>query len=238
MGATSLTTLPRPAGNPSRVGPPTSLGRVINDKGTVPETTASFSGKEAAFIWSIWHKAVAVNEWRARIAPASISKQCVFCLPNTSETVKHKFWDCIQARRTWRWATHIMHELCGVRTGHLDSFNWKQGIFGERIPFKFRKMTKIWHLLRGTTLWTIWVERNDKVFNQEQWHVSKMKAHIWNTLLMYAHMAWQRVLKLIKISRFSALALLQIFDRTWGARQVLCRKNRLAIEWNWKRNTR
>ena len=57
------------------------------------------NGKEAAFSWSIWHKAVAVNEWRARIAPASISKQCVFCMPNTSESVKHKFWDCIQARR-------------------------------------------------------------------------------------------------------------------------------------------
>jgi hypothetical protein len=37
-------------------------------------------------------------EWRARIAPASISKQCIFCLPNTSESVKHKFWDCIQVR--------------------------------------------------------------------------------------------------------------------------------------------
>lgn len=36
------------------------------------------SGKEVAFVWSIWHKAVDVNEWRARIAPASISKQCVF----------------------------------------------------------------------------------------------------------------------------------------------------------------
>ena len=171
--------------------------------------------KEAAFIWSIWHKAVAVNEWRARIAPASISKQCIFCLPNTSESVKHKFWDCIQARRTWRWTTYIMHELCGVRTGHLDSFNWKQSLFGERIPFKFRKVVKIWHFLRGTTLWTIWVERNDKVFNQEQWHESKMKSRIWDTLLMYAHTVWQRVLKLIKISRFSAVALLQNFDRTW-----------------------
>ena len=40
---------------------------------------------------SIWHKAVAVNEWRARIAPASISKQCIFCISNTSESVKHKF---------------------------------------------------------------------------------------------------------------------------------------------------
>ena len=66
------------------------------------------AGKEAAFMWSIWHKAVAVNEWRARIAPASISKQCVFCMPNTSESIKHKFWDCIQARRAWRY-TYITH---------------------------------------------------------------------------------------------------------------------------------
>jgi hypothetical protein len=142
------------------------------------------------------------------------------------------------ARRAWKWTTYIVHELCGVRTGHLDSFNWKQAIFGERIPYKFRKMTKIWHLLRGITLWTIWVERNDKVFNQEQWHESKMKARIWDTLLMYAHTAWQRVLKFIKISKFSAAALLQTFDRTWGARQVLCRRNRLVIEWNWKRYIR
>ena len=46
------------------------------------------TGKEAVFLWSIWHKAVAVNEWRARIAPASISKQCIFCLPNTTESVQ------------------------------------------------------------------------------------------------------------------------------------------------------
>ena len=61
--------------------------------------------------------------WRASIAPASISKQCPFCMPNTSESVKHKFWDCIQTRRAWRWAIFIIHELCGVNTGNYDSFN-------------------------------------------------------------------------------------------------------------------
>jgi hypothetical protein len=104
------------------------------------------AGKEVAFIWSIWHKAVAINEWRARIAPTSISKQCIFCLPNTSELVKHKFWDCIQAQRAWRWATFIMHELCGVRIGNYDNFHWKQALFGERIRKKFCKQIIIWHL--------------------------------------------------------------------------------------------
>lgn len=48
-----------------------------------------------------------------------------FCLPYTSELVKHLFWDYIQVRRAWRWATFIMYELCGVRTGNYNSFNWK-----------------------------------------------------------------------------------------------------------------
>ena len=187
-------------------------------------------GKEAAFLWSIWHKAVAVNEWRARIAPASISKQCVFCLPNTSELVKHKFWDCIQARRAWRWATFIMHELSGVRSGNYDCFNWKQPLFGERIPKRYGKMIKVWHLLRGITLWTIWIERNDRVFNLEQWHVSKVSRRIWDDLIIYAKMAWSRVLELIKISSFSAAALLQGFDKSWGARNVLCKRHTHRME--------
>ena len=109
------------------------------------------SSKESAFMWSIWHKAVAINEWKVCIVSAFISKQCVFCLPNMSESTKHKFWDCIQARRAWRRATFIMPEHCGVRIDNYDSFNWKQAIFGERIPKKYGRKIKSWHLLRGTS---------------------------------------------------------------------------------------
>jgi hypothetical protein len=100
-----------------------------------------------------------------------------------------------------------MHELCGIRMGNYDSFNWKQVIFGERIPKKYEKMIKIWHLLRGITLWTIWIKRNNRVFNLEQWHVSRVKHHIWDELIIYAKAAWNQVVKLIKISKFSAEAL-------------------------------
>lgn len=40
-------------------------------------------GKEVIFIQSIWHKAVVVDEWKACISPASVSKERVFCVPNT-----------------------------------------------------------------------------------------------------------------------------------------------------------
>jgi hypothetical protein len=106
-------------------------------------------------------------------------------------------------------------------------------MFGERIQKKFCKQIRIWHLLCDITLWTIWIKRNDKVFNQ-QWHESKIKHRIWDELIMYAKVAWKWMIKQIKISSFSIVALLQGFDKTWGARNVHCRRNNLHIEWNWK----
>ena len=118
--------------------------------------THSAPVKKIAFMWSIWHKAMAINEWRARIALASISKQCVFCLPNTSELIKHKFWDCIQARRAWRWATSIMHELYKLRFGNYDYFNGSKPCSRRGFLRNMGgKKIKIWHLLRGITLWII-----------------------------------------------------------------------------------
>ena len=65
-----------------------------------------------------------------------------------------------------------------------------------------------------------------------------VKHRIWDELIMYAKAALKRVIKLIKISGFSAMALLEGFDKTWGARNILCRRNNLQIEWNWKQQRR
>jgi hypothetical protein len=117
------------------------------------------------------HVLISVTISKCRKSPKLTN---IVILPNTSELVKHKTWDCIQARRAWKWATYIMHKLCGVRTGNYNNFNWKQALFGKRIPQKIGKMIKIWYLLRGITLWTAWIERKDKVFNHEQWQESKV----------------------------------------------------------------
>ena len=85
----------------------------------------------------------------------------------------------------------IINELCGVRTSNDDNFNWKQALFGERIPKKYDKLVKVWHLLRGITMWTIWIERNDKVFNHTQWHESRVEQRIWDELIIYSKMAWK-----------------------------------------------
>ena len=68
----------------------------------------------------------------------------------------------------------------------------------------------------------------------KQWHESKVKHRIWDELIMYAKAAWKQVIKQIKISSFSAMALLQGFDKMWGDRNILCRRKNLHIEWDWK----
>ena len=39
----------------------------------------------------------------------------------------------------------------------------------------FVKRIKVWHLHHNIMLWMIWIEHNDRVFNQEQWDESKIK---------------------------------------------------------------
>jgi hypothetical protein len=86
----------------------------------------------------------------------------------------------------------------------------------------------------------VWIKRNDTVFSHEQWHETnlKVKHRIWDELIMYAKAAWKPVIQQIKISSFSAMAMLQGFEKTWGARNILGRRNNLHIEWNWKHQHR
>ena len=51
-------------------------------------------------------------------------------------------------------------------------------------------------------LWTIWIECNDRVFNQEQWHESEVKHLICDDLVMYAKVAWARIVKYVEISAY------------------------------------
>ena len=87
-------------------------------------------------------------------------------------------------------------------------------------------------LLCGIALWTIWIERNDKVFNHEQRHESNIKHRVWDDLNMYAKVAWKWLIKQVKISSFSVVALLEGFDKTRVARNVLYWRHNLHIEWN------
>ena len=64
---------------------------------------------------------------------------------------------------------------------------------------------------------------------------NKVKHRIWKETIYYAIAAWKRDLEDIKDNNFSAVAILLGFDKIWGARNVLCRRYNLHIEWNWRK---
>jgi len=63
-------------------------------------------------------------------------------------------------------------------------------IFGKKIPLAFSKISRIWLLLQGMTLWTIWVERNDRIFINSRWEEKKMQESIVQSILEYVRIDW------------------------------------------------
>lgn len=74
----------------------------------------------------------------------------------------------------------------------------------------------IWYLLHGITLHTSCMERNEWVFNKEEWHEFKLIHLIWDDLIMYVKVAWTHMVKLIDISVDSYEGFLRNFDDLGG----------------------
>lgn len=131
------------------------------------------SKKEGDFIWSICHKALADNSWRARFI-MEFDDKCCMCNVYIPKTIAHRFWGC-----------RIVVELGILPLGSLtprvqnhskmsrgDHLIGNMGFFGKNFTSILNKISRIWHLLRGITLWTIWVERNDLTSNNRRWEVN------------------------------------------------------------------
>ena len=50
------------------------------------------------------------------------------------------------------------------------AINWKQGIFGHRLPNRFKPVSRVWLFIRGVVLWHIWKQRNEATFDGRHWH--------------------------------------------------------------------
>jgi hypothetical protein len=69
--------------------------------------------KEAGFLWFVYHKAVAVNHWRAQIGP-HINSMCVCCPNNVPETILHQFIFCTRTRLAWEYGLTILYKTQGI----------------------------------------------------------------------------------------------------------------------------
>lgn len=72
------------------------------------------SAKDATFMWSIWHNALAIHSWRAKIA-TNIDVNCKCCMLTVEETPFHRFFSCIEAQDAWDYAQSILYHIRGIQ---------------------------------------------------------------------------------------------------------------------------
>ena len=126
-----------------------------------------------------------------------------------------------------------------VRTDNYDSFHWKQTISGKKdLEIIFANKLKFGISFKTSLCRSIESNEITKSSTTNNGTSPRSKHHIQDELIMYAKAAWNWVIKQIKLSSFFAMALLEGFAKTWGARNVLCRRNNLHIEWNWNQQHR
>jgi hypothetical protein len=115
-----------------------------------------------------------------------------------------------------------------------DMPDWKQTIFAQRPPRKFKKVSKYWTLLKGIALWTIWISRNDTSFNNDRWSHEKIKKVIWQGLCDYGRSTWQKIQAKVQQNPTSIGAALVRFDSMW-LRPTICTREDLKVRWvkNW-----
>lgn len=80
----------------------------------------------------------------------------------------------------------------------MKALSIEQCFFNKWLPNNLRKFNSLWTLFRGVTLWAIWIERKNLVFNSTNWHDAKLGKVVWDGLLEYKRLQWQHTVKLIK----------------------------------------
>jgi hypothetical protein len=122
--------------------------------------------KEATLIWQLWHKVVAVNVWRGKISDAFV-RTCPMYDLDANESILYRIWSCACSQKVWQYTPALL-KLFASASVPLEMPDWKQALFAHDPLRKFKKVSKLWLLLRGITLSTIWTSMNHFVFNQSR----------------------------------------------------------------------
>ena len=91
--------------------------------------------KDAAFRWSLYHGAIAVNVWRNRINPR-IPVTCTCCTHGALETLLHCFFECPQAQHAWTYALTLLYRSRQIAMDNFaawPAFTFQQCIFGSPV---------------------------------------------------------------------------------------------------------
>lgn len=119
-----------------------------------------------------------VNSWRIRFI-VEIDDKCCMCalaIPKTIAMVLG-LWNC---KESLELSIGIIDSMKAQKQGPQRAFWWPiSWIPKKKISTSLSKCWKIYLLLRGITGWTIWVEKNDLTFNNNEWDARVVKQMIW-----------------------------------------------------------
>ena len=197
--------------------------------------------KEAGFLWSLLHRAIAVNHWRRQTVP-TLSDLCTCCTQGEPETLIHAFYACPEAAAAWRFAATIFYRLYGIPDSPRPwtPMSWQQCLLGFELPGPIRHLQGMWSLLRGSVLWIIWIRRNTCVFANVRWSRVHLEQVIWDATMDLARVAWLQA----RLSgpppptpagRLRRLFALRDFEARWAATGTLCSVQGLRLHWRFQR---
>lgn len=152
------------------------------------------SMKEAGFLWSILHKAVAVNLWR-HCGSHHTSEICPCCEEGDPESIQHCFHSCPGALQAWDFATSVLYHAAGFERHHQPwpRLSWAQCVLGVDLPPQLEIYQHLWSLLRGSAIWVIWISRNAHVFTTNRWTQEALEVALWDVFLDLARTVWHKV---------------------------------------------
>lgn len=189
--------------------------------------------KEAAFLWSLYHRAIAVNQWR-RVASTTTSDLCTCCNRAVPESLIHAFYECEAASAAWEYATTVLYLMLEVQfdTIQRPRLTWQQCVLGYDLPAHLQSGRTVWSLIRGSVLWVIWIRRNASVFKDVQWPKEQLQCALWDSFLNLGRLAWLRVRMLERLQPVAGATASQIFENRWASSPTVCSMIQGKPRWN------
>lgn len=123
--------------------------------------------KVLVFLWKIQWGIVPTNLMLS-VRIRTHSPLCKWC-NMAPESINHLFWACPLANSVWNF---ISHWWC------LDKSFTKRCVFSLESILLLKqepKASKVWRLVVAATLWTIWLARNDVIFNKTRTSVKVLR---------------------------------------------------------------
>eukprot|EP00253_Pinus_taeda_P025596 PITA_25596 len=130
-----------------------------------------FWPKIKSFLWLMMRNRT-LNWDNLRRKGFSGPSRCQMCLAE-EETINHLFNSCEWANHLWNWMAKILSDTNRDRGSiHNTILNWQHNFSNNH------RVNSIWKITPGFLLWTIWKERNRRIFQDEHRNTKHSKETI------------------------------------------------------------